>query len=366
MPRVSVIIPSYNHEKYVAEAIESVLAQTYQDFEIIVTDDASSDGTVDVIKQFKDSRIKLFIFEKNQGASIAANHCIENATGELISLLNSDDIHLPNKLEIQVDFLDKHPDFGAVFSYPLFIDEESNLLTENHFYSKVFEQVNRNRFEWLNYFFYHGNCLCHPTILIKKKCYEDIGLYDPRFAQLPDFDFWIRLCCKYEIHIIPEALIKFRIRDNAANVSGRKAENYIRQSLELPQVYQNFLNSEVLENLVEIFPEIQEFLNADYEHIGNNSKLAQYYIAQLALQLPVTALHYFAIDLLFQLLSSSNDDSDKIQKLFNYKDLINLSLKYDPFQIKKEKKFSTLKHILFYKLRRVWLKLNLLLGLTSK
>jgi glycosyltransferase involved in cell wall biosynthesis len=154
MPKVSVIIPSYNHEKYVREAIQSVLEQTYQDFEIVITDDGSRDRTVSIIKSFTDPRIKLFYFPKNRGAAVAVNHCIAEASGEFIALLNSDDAFVPKKLEKQVEFLDKNPKIGAVFSYAQFIDEDSKDITNTeHHYAKVFLQQNRSRFEWLNYFF---------------------------------------------------------------------------------------------------------------------------------------------------------------------------------------------------------------------
>ena len=92
MPKVTVIMPSYNHEKYVASAVESVLEQTWQDFEIVITDDGSTDNTVDEIRRYKDPRITLFTFKANQGAAFAAKKSIANATGEYLTVLNSDDI----------------------------------------------------------------------------------------------------------------------------------------------------------------------------------------------------------------------------------------------------------------------------------
>ncbi|HSE39385.1 MAG TPA: glycosyltransferase family 2 protein, partial [Acidobacteriota bacterium] len=98
MPTVSVIIPSYNHERFVQECIQSVLNQTFQDFEIIITDDASIDRTVEIIEQFDDPRIKLFKHSINQGVSIAANNCIKHAKGKYIAWLSSDDAWYSEKL----------------------------------------------------------------------------------------------------------------------------------------------------------------------------------------------------------------------------------------------------------------------------
>ena len=138
-PTVSVVIASYNHEKYVAETIESVLNQTFQDFEIIITDDGSSDKTVEMIKQFSDPRINLFVFEKNKGACSALNNSIINSKGKYIACLNSDDSWELNKLEKQVKFLDENPDIGAVFTNAKIIDENGkDFENKNHFYYSIF------------------------------------------------------------------------------------------------------------------------------------------------------------------------------------------------------------------------------------
>ena len=179
MPRVSIVIPSYNHEKFVRECIQSVLDQTYQDFEIVITDDGSPDGTVNVIKEFDDSRIQLYTHAENKGACIAINNCIQKATGEYIAVLCSDDAWEPSKLEKQVQYLDSHPETGAVFTKVVLVDEEGNPIgPEDYKNFYIFEKENRSRYEWLKFFFYSGNCLCHPSVLIREKCYDDIGLYD--------------------------------------------------------------------------------------------------------------------------------------------------------------------------------------------
>ena len=123
MPLVSVIIPSYNHEKFVRECIQSVLDQTFQDFEIIITDDASTDHTVEIIEQFEDSRIKLFKHSTNQGVSVAVNNCIRHASGRYFAWLSTDDVWYREKLEIQVRYLNEHPNVGVVFGKVDWIDE---------------------------------------------------------------------------------------------------------------------------------------------------------------------------------------------------------------------------------------------------
>jgi glycosyltransferase involved in cell wall biosynthesis len=325
MPKVSVIIPSYNHEKYIAEAIQSILNQTYQDFEIIITDDGSKDNTVKIIKSFTDSRIKLFCFSQNQGAAAAANQCIAESKGEFIALLNSDDAWVPEKLERQVNFLGTNLEIGAVFSYAQFIDENSNKIT-NPLKIKYIDFImeNRTRFEWLNYFFYHGNCLCHPSILIRKECYNTIGVYDRRLAQLPDFDFWIRLCQKYEIYVMPQKLVNFRIRDHEANVSGYKPESYTRMDVELPQVYKNYLNDIFSEDILKIFPELNKNYSIKLDFM--DKEILFFGIGKIALESNLFPIQYFGLETIYKLLENSNI-VDKICQIYNFSfvDLIKIN-----------------------------------------
>lgn len=237
MPRVSVFMPSYNHADYVAAAIQSVQAQSFRDFEIVVTDDGSTDGTPDVIAAFGDPRLKLKRLPANRGGAFATNDAIRRCNGEFLALLNSDDVFLPHKLERQVAFLDANPHVGAVFGHPQFIDKDGRpLAPDSTFNGRVFEVENRGQVAWLRHFFLHGNCLCHPTMMIRRECYEKIGTYDARFANLPDFHMWIRLVAAYPIHILPETLIGFRELPNAANASAVRLDSYLRVQWEQARV----------------------------------------------------------------------------------------------------------------------------------
>jgi glycosyltransferase involved in cell wall biosynthesis len=369
MPRVSVVIPSYNHEKYIAASIQSVLDQTYQDFEIVITDDSSTDNSVEVIKNFNDPRIKLFCFNKNQGAAVSTNNSIQESKGEFIAILNSDDIFVADKLRKQVSFLDNNPQFGAVFAYPQVIDEEGNLYKEEHFYRNIFIQNNRTRFEWLRYFFLNGNCLCHPSILIRKDCYHQVGLYDVRLAQLPDFDFWIRLCMKYDIYILPEKLVKFRIFKNEISASGNRPEVKIRSTLEFTQVLKNYTNTDVLDNFFQVFPESLSTLNIEEKPDELSKEIMLFYIAQLAIKIDNPAAKYFGIDIFYQLLKSNENTVNKIGEHFSfgYIDLIKLAGNQDIFSVvsltsTQLKELETLKSIVqnskIWRLWMYWIKLK--------
>lgn len=236
-PKVSVVMASYNHEAFVREAIESVLSQSYQDFELVITDDGSTDGTVKAIQGVADPRIRLNVFGENRGACVAVNDALTRARGNYIAVLNSDDYFLPGKLEKQVAFLDANPGVGAVFGLPQFINQHGELLGNNkHFFSELFTDKNGSRAEWLRRFFYTGNCLCHPTVLIRKACYDVIGTFDPLLMQLPDLDLWVRLCSRYDIHVLPEQVTAFRILDGEQNTSASNPEKLARCAWELSSV----------------------------------------------------------------------------------------------------------------------------------
>lgn len=334
MPKVSVIIPTYNQEQYISEAIDSVLSQTYQDFEIIITNDGSSDQTLQHLQEKTDPRIRLFSFDQNQGVSLAANHCIRHATGELIAILDSDNIFLPDKLEKQVDFLTKNPEFDAVFTHAKIINKNGN----NHegkeaLFEKVFSQKNKDRFQWLNSFFYADNSLCNTSVLIKKSCYDKIGLYDPRLRQVHDLDFWIRLCLKSEIYILPEPLVLFRFHDR--NISGITPENMIRHVWEIPQVLEHYLSSELIPIFHKIFPELEQFETPI--EIDN----LQFLIAKLALTVQRPSHQYFGIYTLYQLMKNPQTAEYIAKKYsFKYTDLIHLAGSHDIFQITTNRKLK--------------------------
>lgn len=338
MPLISVLIASYNHAKYIAEAIHSVLNQSFQDFEILIVDDGSIDGTVAEIKKFTDPRIRLFCFEENRSAAVAVHKLLDEAVGKYISLLSSDDIFLPDKLEKQITFLEKHSEIAAVFGYAQIVDEDGKDFNDDkHFYFNRFKQPNRTRYEWLNYFFHHGNCLCHPSVLIRKLCYETLGYYDERLAQIPDFDFWIRLCLRYEIFIIPENLVKFRIRENEKNASGDRPETRIRSAVEYNRVtLKEYLKITDSVEFLKVFPEAERY-------VINGEISPEYALARMCLaeNMP-NCFKLFGLEILFNILDDPVQ-SKKVKQFYNFsfRDLIAETGKHDVFsQLPRERLFK--------------------------
>ena len=330
MPKVSVAMCSYNHEKYVAQAIKSVLNQSFADFELVIVDDGSSDKTVQEIEKFSDSRIRFFRFSHNRGAGLAAQRCLEELRGEYIAVLNSDDIFLPGKLEQQVSFLEKHPEVGAVFSRAEIIGENGLSLQEkDHFYYQVFNQENRSRQEWLRHFFYKANCLCHPSVMIRRTVQNEIGAYDPRLMQLADLDFWMRLCKKYEIFILPEKLSAFRVREGEANTSGARPVARYRTSMETLQVLRHYLDFETIEEFMAVFPGCPPTLRP------SEPTLIPLSLARLILETGEPAFceyRLFALQILYQQLAQP-ERAQYIQKQtgVDYAYLLKMAGKYDVF-----------------------------------
>jgi len=250
-PKVSIIFPSYNHAPFIAEAIESGLVQTYSDFEMIISDDASTDNSAEILSRYQDPRIKLHIFEKNQGATLNGRYMLDCVKGEYVALLNSDDVWTKDRLQKGVDYLDKHPECGAVFSWAGLIDEDSNVIDPC---CEIFRQPNRTQAEWIRRLFTGGNCLCHPSMLIRSKAYEIAGRYKLGMRQLPDFYMWVCLLKHYTIHIIPEVLTWHRrFIHTGQNTSSPLLNNSIRDVNESLFVLMHFFEGISDELFIEAF-----------------------------------------------------------------------------------------------------------------
>lgn len=330
MPKVSIILTSYNHADYLREAIDSVISQTFGDYELIIWDDASSDDSWEIISSYKDSRIRIFRNEKQMRGIYGINKAItEVAQGEYIAIHHSDDIWEVEKLYKQVAYLDSHPETGAVFTLVRLINEDGEpFKDENHGYYNIFDQPNRNRHDWLRFFFTQGNALCHPSILVRKSCYADCGSYRYGFGQVPDIDMWIRLCMKYEIHILQDSLIRFRIRNNEANTSGDRPESRARGYYESYCVLLNYLDISTFDELRKIFPEADKYRRDEGENLI-------FIISMIALELkPFSYSELFGLNHLFELMQNSKD-ALLIKQIydFDYMDFIRLTGEHDPFNI---------------------------------
>jgi glycosyltransferase involved in cell wall biosynthesis len=328
MSAVSVIIPSYNHEKYIGECIQSILNQTYQDFEIVITDDGSIDRTVEIIESFDDPRIKFFKHSKNKGAPETINDCMLHANGKYIAPLGSDDAWYPEKLKRQVMYLDEHPDIAVVFSKVDWVNESGILIAdEQNPYKDVFNVQNRTRFEWLKHFFKHGNCLNMPSSLIRRKCFTEIGPQNPVLAALHDFDFWIRICLVYDIIVLDEKLVRYRWISGGSNASAYNIKTHTRTRFESKQLLNHYLKIKDVRELLLVFPEA-----ANYGTISQDT--IPYFVGRIALEVPIEFMALWGLEVIYELLKDEKT-ALKLEKQcsFTYQDFIKLTGESNTFNL---------------------------------
>lgn len=203
MPRVSVLMPAYNVEKYVGEAIESILNQTFKDFEFIIINDGSTDNTAKIIKEYakKDKRIKFINHSKNKGISETRNELLNSASGKYAAYHDSDDISLPTRLETQVNFLDKNPDISIVSAAFRTIpnNETHPTLTEPGIID-----------------FYISNPVPNAVAMFRTHDINKYNLrYNKEYKTAEDYDFWQRAARILRIHVLPDILYLYRILDQS-------------------------------------------------------------------------------------------------------------------------------------------------------
>jgi glycosyltransferase involved in cell wall biosynthesis len=213
MPKVSVVIPTYNRAESLPKAVASVLRQTFQDFEIVVVDDASTDDTDEVVRSFSDERIRYIRHETNKREAETRNTGVQNSKGEYISFIDDDDEWLPEKLELQVDLLDKSPPIvGAVYTGFVRIESATGKTLSQWMPAKrgsIFrDMLGQN---WVG---------TPSTVVLRRECFDSVGLFDPTIVFGPDYDMWLRLAEKYQFDCIQQPLVKYYIH------SDRLSTNY--------------------------------------------------------------------------------------------------------------------------------------------
>ena len=224
MPRVSVIIPSYNCARYLGRAIDSARAQTYKDYEILVVDDGSTDDTKDVSMQY--GRKVTYLYQQNRGVSAARNHAILKANGELFAYLDADDMWYPEKLERQVAFLDVHQECGMVHSEMSVINEQDEIL-----HLRFYEETKRSVPQ--------GHCVqqllmrCHIqplTVVERRSSFDRVGGFDERLRVAEDYLHWIMIAAEGQaLGYMAEPLGKYRWRTGSLiGNRPRLLEDYVR------------------------------------------------------------------------------------------------------------------------------------------
>jgi glycosyltransferase involved in cell wall biosynthesis len=221
-PLVSIIMPTYNCGPYISAAIDSVLAQEYQNYELIIIDDGSTDDTEKVLKQYKGNF--NYIKQNNAGPSAARNRGIKESRGEILAFLDSDDIWYPDRLEKSVGFLLEHPDVKMVSSDVDFFDETGIVINgqislektvhEGSIYDKLFLQ----------------NFISTITVTFWKECLDKAGIFDLRFRHGEEYDLWLRISHFYKYGFIRKSLSGYRLR---AGSLVSEYESFLRTRLKI-------------------------------------------------------------------------------------------------------------------------------------
>jgi len=320
-PKISVVMISYNHEKYIGEAINSILSQSFPDFELIIVDDGSTDNTLKIIREYQDPRV-FIVQEENSGPSIALNTGIIKSQGKYIAIMSGDDVSLPDRLMKQIEQIELQK-ADMIFGLPQLIGPDSNNLIDNicpWFFSQEFNSTA----ELYQLLFYTGNFLCAPSFFGRRKAVEKVGMFKRGLIQLQDFDYWIRACKKnLTIKLCKDRIIQYRYLFGE-NLSDERNMN--RVAVESLSIYRSFFDDAPVELLHKAFdgkitldalipcPAID--VDISFLYLGHSKARVQTIgIERLIKQLDndqtyriITTEKDFSTNRLFQLMLSSNTD----------------------------------------------------------
>lgn len=214
-PQVTVILPVYNAEKYVYDAIESILKQTFTDFELLIFNDCSTDASRNIILSFQDSRIRLIDSPVNTGYVKHLNEGLKQAQGKYIARMDADDIAAPDRFMKQLHFLDQHIEVAACGSWIEFIGSQVGVLEYPVDHKDIVTQL-----------FLFGNAMAHPAVMMRRSVLIDHELrYEERLEPAEDYELWYRISKVGRLHNIPDVLLKYRMHDRNESVVKKEKQN---------------------------------------------------------------------------------------------------------------------------------------------
>lgn len=244
MPEISVILPAYNVEKWIFQSINSILSQTFKDFELILINDGSYDNTEKIIKSFKDKRIKYFKNKKNIGLIKSLNNGIKFSKGKFIARMDGDDICHPDRLKKQINFLKKNPLIDVLGTGILILDSKNKIKKK-----KIFPQTNN----LIKIIMPMYCCICHASVMFKKSLFEEIGFYEENAKHIEDYKLWLKayennkiffnikeLLYYVRIHKLSSTQINKKYHENkAANIGYKFYRKIFKKKIEF-KIYKCF------------------------------------------------------------------------------------------------------------------------------
>ncbi len=236
--KISIVTASYNYQDYIKETIQSVLDQTYNDWELIIVDDCSTDSSVDVIKSFNDERIKLFINEKNLGLAQTVKRGVECATGDWIVFLESDDLITSDNIEKKVEIIKKYPDLNLIFNDCEFFGDENKVRDFSIALKKTRTLLKKKNYpKKMFYNFYLNNKIfTFSSVMAKREDLLKIS-YTPPIDSLLDWWLWVQMAYIGKFYYIPEKLTKWRLHTDSYIY---KSNHYSPKQLQMKIYFEMF------------------------------------------------------------------------------------------------------------------------------
>ena len=284
-PKISICIPTYNRKEYVAQALQSALDQKYENLEIIVVDDGSSDGTQEFVKSFEDSRIRYFRNEANKGRPYTRNRCIDEASGEFLLWLDDDDVLPEDIVDEYVKLLQEYSDTQIFYGALKRLQSDEMIVDPQDFY--------QNNKTLLNILLTGGCPLPNPGTMVKKELYERFGKYDEEFLRAQDYEFWSRVVLKASIKKYNGVSCYYRVHENnisagsVVDVDTSYESKIVRKSLQKDILFEVFDYMPSLEyafaEIGEYLKNLQDYCNALYYYdLAKRDKSKALFIALLA------------------------------------------------------------------------------------
>jgi glycosyltransferase involved in cell wall biosynthesis len=210
-PRVSIVVPTYNNARWIRESLASIVGQTYQDLEVLIVDDASTDASAQIVASFDDPRIRYWRQPSNRGIFPTLQEGIARARGSLIAFYHSDDLYDREIVAREVAYLDEHPEVGAVFAIDRFIDPDGAEYARLELPPEFRGARPLGYAEVLNGVLRYGNVFIRgQTSLVRRSIYNTVGSYDPRYDLRADIDMWLRIAAVAPIAVLDEYLMAYR------------------------------------------------------------------------------------------------------------------------------------------------------------
>jgi len=205
MPKLSVFIGTYNRADLLRECLESVVNQSFRDFEIVVVDDGSTDNTREVVSKFP----VIYFYQRNQGVSQVANRGVELSQGEYIAFLGSDDVLLKDSLEKRVEVLDKHPEVGFCYGQALLMDEKGHIFGKRK--ARTHGGLQDRKDVIKRFLLFSGNAIIPSTLMARRARIVQVGMFNPAFPSIEDTDLFSRMAKQYDVFYLDEPLAAYRV-----------------------------------------------------------------------------------------------------------------------------------------------------------